>query len=333
VAATIRDVAKAAGVSASTVSLVVNGSAERFRIAEATRERVLAHARALGYVADPRVQALRRGQTRTILTAFVAQEVPDPFFVELLHALDQEARARGRDAQFQLIRPAASQKSSGSWAALRAAAKAAAGVILVGSLPPDEDGPDQPLPVPVVQIGSGTVVPGAAIVRVDNAYAGHAVAEHLLALGHRTTALLGPRVWYAPFVERRDGYLAAFAAADAPAPLVLSEPHPDGDTVARLHAAGVSAVVCLYDRLALALLRQARLAGVRVPEQWSLAGFDDMDWTAMLAPSLTTVHIPRAQMAAAAIARLEALIAGEAPGEPQMMSPELVARESTTKRT
>src|SRR6266542_1861017 len=137
-----------------------------------------------------------------------------------------------------------------------------------------------------VQIGSGDGLPGVAVVRVDNRHAGRAVAEHVLALGHRTTALLGPRTWYAPFVERREGYLEALRAAGAPTSLVLSESHPDGETIARLREAAVTAVVCLYDRLALALLRQAHLAGVRVPQEWSVASFDDMEWSAMLAPSL-----------------------------------------------
>ena len=209
-------------------------------------------------------------------------------------------------------------------------------MVVVGSLPPGSAGgarPRRPLPVPGVQIGSGDGLPGVSVVRVDNRHAGRAVAEHLLALGHRTTAVLGPSTWYAPFVERREGYLEGIRGAGAPEPLVVSESHPNGATVARLRAAGVSAVVCLYDRLALALLRQARRAGVPIPEEWSLAGFDDMDWSAMLAPSLTTVHIPRARLAAAAVERLEALIAGGAPGEPLVIVPELVARESTVRRS
>ena len=349
--ATIRDVARAAGVSAATVSLVVNGGADRVRIAAATRQRVLAAAEELGYVADPRVRALRRGGTRTILVAFVAREAPDAFFVDILHAVDAEAARRARDVQFQLIRPGTANDSENGdsrddgdrrdrqntdgWEALRSAAKASAGVVLVGSLPPGHTEPRRPLPVPAVQIGAGDGLPGVAVVRVDNRHAGRAVAEHLLALGHRATAVLGPTTWYAPFVERRDGYLEAFRAAGASEPVVVSAPHPDGATVARLRGAGVSAVVCLYDRLALALLRQARLAGVRVPDDWSLAGFDDMDWSALLAPSLTTVHIPRARMAAAAVERLEALIAGEGPeplGEPLVIVPELVARESTARK-
>lgn len=159
------------------------------------------------------------------------------------------------------------------------------------------------------------------------------MAEHLLSLGHRTTAVLGPSTWYAPFVERRDGYLETLRAAGAPAPLVLSDSHPDAATVARLREAGVSAVVCLYDRLAVALLRQARLADLRVPGEWSVAGFDDMDWSAMLAPSLTTVHISRARLAAAAVERLERLITGsDLTIEPLVIVPELVPRESTARR-
>ena len=362
---TIRDVARVAGVSAATVSLVVNGDAKRLRIAESTRERVLAAAEELGYVADPRIRALRRGQTRTILAAFVARQVPDAFFVDILHALDGEAAARDRDVQFQLIRPGARagssstgnspggrtptsrrtadqsrrQDSSDPWDTLRAASKASAGVVLVGGLLPGSPAGGSgarsrlPLPVPAVQIGAGNDLPAVSVVRVDNRFAGRAVAEHLLALGHRNTALLGPTIWYLPFVQRREGYLEAVRAAGLPDPLVLSESHPDEGTVAALRAAGVTGVVCLYDRLALALLREARLAGLRVPADWSIAGFDDMDWSAMLAPSLTTVHIPRARMAAAAMERLEALIDGEAPGEPMVIVPELIARESTVRRS
>jgi DNA-binding LacI/PurR family transcriptional regulator len=329
VAVTIRDVARVAGVSVATVSLVVNGSGERLRIAPATRERVLACAEELGYVADARVRGLRAGKTRTVLVAFIARQVPDAFFVDILHALDGAAARHDRDTQFHLVR---APLDGAGWQSLRGAAKAAAGVVLVGSPPPHEAAPLRPLPVPVVQIGSGDAPPGAAVVRVDNRLAGALVARHLVDLGHRSIALLGPHRWYAPFLERRDGLLAALEAAGLPAPLVLSEPEPHHETVARLRAAGVTAVVCLYDRLALGLLRQARLAGVGVPGDWSVAGFDDMDWIALLSPALTTVRIPRARMAEAAMGRLEALLRsepGSAEDEPLVITPELVAREST----
>jgi LacI family transcriptional regulator len=332
-AATIRDVARAAGVSVTTVSLTVNGKGDRVGIAADTRRRVLECARTLGYVADPRVRALRRGRTRTVLVAFVARQVPDEFFVDVLHALDGEAASRGRDTQFLLLRPegpagAAAGAAAGErpWDALRGAAKAAAGVVLVGS-PPADAGP--PLPAPLVQIGSGRPPAGAAVVQVDNRLAGRLVAEHLLGLGHRRVAILGPRRWYPPFGERREGLLQAFAAAGAPPPVVLVAPRPDGETVRQLRDAGVTAVACLYDRLALELLRAARLAGVPVPGQWSVAGFDDMTWSALLAPALTTVRVPRSGMAAVAMARLEALLAGAALGAPEVLAPELVVREST----
>jgi LacI family transcriptional regulator len=323
---TIRDVARAVGVSPATVSVVVNGGGAKLRIAPGTQERVLAAARELGYVADPRVRGLRRGATRSVLMAFVARQVPDAFFVDILRALDHEVAQREREAQFQLVREA------NGWEALRGAAKAAAGVILVGSPPPHETVPFRALPVPLVQVGSGEPLPGAAIVRVDNRLAGRLVAEHLLSLGHRDVAVVGPRHWYAPFVERRDGLLEALEAGGARVPPVLSAPEPDHETIAQLKAAGVSAVVCLYDRLALGLLREARLAGVRVPTDWSVAGFDDMDWSALLAPSLTTVRIPRARMAAAAMRQLEALLEGAESLPPHVITPELIARESTAEK-
>jgi DNA-binding LacI/PurR family transcriptional regulator len=325
---TIRDVAREAGVSVATVSLVVNGTSERFRIATATRERVLACAATLGYVADARVRGLRRG-TRTVLVAFIARQVPDAFFVEILQALDAAAARHERDTQFHLVR---APLEDGSWQALRGAAKAAAGVVLVGSPPPHEAAPLQALPVPAVQIGSGTAPPGAAIVRVDNRRAGIDVARHLIELGHRSVAVVGPHRWYAPFLERREGIEIALEEAGLRAPLVLSESQPDHETIARLRRSGATAVVCLYDRLALGLLREARLAGVEVPQEWSVAGFDDMDWSALLAPALTTVHIPRVRMAEAAIERLEAMLRGEATPGPLVLSPELIVRESTGRR-
>ncbi len=95
-AATVRDVAHAAGVSIATVSVVVNGTAGRFRIAPATRERVLARAAELGYVADARVRGLHSGRTRTVLAPLIARQVPDAFFVEVLQALDGAAARKGR---------------------------------------------------------------------------------------------------------------------------------------------------------------------------------------------------------------------------------------------
>ena len=315
----------------ATVSLVMNGEAGRFRIAGGTRERVRAYAAELGYAADARVRGLRRGRrgTRTVLVAFMARQVPDAFFVDILHALDAAAAERARDTQFHLVRGPLDERD---WQAFRGAAKAAAGVVLVGSPPPHEAAPLQALPVPAVQIGSGEALPGAVIVRVDNGLAGALMAKHLVELGHRSIAVLGPHRWYAPFLERREGIEEELERAGMPAPVVVSESEPDHETVARLRQTEATAVVCLYDRLALGLLRQARLAGIGVPRDWSVASFDDMDWSALLAPALTTVHIPRARMARAAIERLEGLLGGDEPGAPLVLAPELIVRESTAAR-
>jgi DNA-binding LacI/PurR family transcriptional regulator len=354
---TIRNVAEQAGVSVATVSLVLNGSGERLRIAPDTQARVRATARALGYIADGRAQSLRKGfAARTVLIVFVARQVPDAFFVDILHSLDEAAGARGRDTQFQL----AYRGEPGRWDALRAAAKACAGVIVVGSIAPDQSKTLDTFPVPVVQVGGGERVEAAiddpapdtsgreargadhaeqdghaghgphGAVRVDNRLAGRLVTEHLLALGHRQFAILGPdeERWYAPFVERGQGIEGALRLAGAPAPAIFMRSEPDPDTLAQVQALGATAAVCLYDRLALRVLRVARLAGIHVPATLSVAGFDDMEWSALLSPSLTTIHIPRREMAIAAMDHLEALLRGEQPNV-LLLTPTLAVREST----
>jgi LacI family repressor for deo operon, udp, cdd, tsx, nupC, and nupG len=353
VAVTIREVARAAGVSVATVSLVLNRSGDRFRIAPGTQTRVRACARNLGYVADRRAQSLRRGETATVLVAFVARRVPDAFFVEILRGVEGAAAARGLETQVQLVQPGPQ-----GWERLAGVAKGCAGTILVGDSDDARggarEGPEPPaslaslaslaplaplaLPGPVVRIGSGPLGPGQTQVRVDNRRAGREVAGHLLALGHREIAVLGPQRWYAPFVERRDGLLDALRAGGAPPPPVLVAPDSDAATVAALDAPplrGATALVCLYDRLALTVLRAARLCGRRVPEDVSLAGFDDMEWSAVLSPALTTVHIPRWGMATAAVELLAALLRAQ-PGAgpaaapaPVVLTPTLVVREST----
>lgn len=326
---TIRDVARATGVSVATVSLVLNGEGDRLRIAPATQQRVREGARVLGYIADSRARALRRrSAARTVLVAFVARQVPDAFFVELLHALDEAAARVGRDTQFHLIRSG----DASSWDIARAAAKSCAGAILVGSPPAADVVGRDAFPVPVVHLGAGDELHYDGVVQVDNVRAGRAVAEHLLALGHRRIAVLGPRRWYAPFVERRAGIDQALRDAGLPAPDAWSDPEPDQETVVRLRRGGITAIACLYDSLALRLLREARLAGMEVPREWSVTGFDDMEWSALLSPALTTVRIPRRRMASAAIERLEALVAAQPATHsfaPIVLHPELVIREST----
>jgi DNA-binding LacI/PurR family transcriptional regulator len=330
VSVTIRDVAREAGVSVATVSMVLNDSGPRFRIAVDTQARVRETARALGYVADRRAQSLRSGlATRTVLVAFIARHVPDAFFVDILHALDAAAAAHGRDTQFHLVRTGEPK----SWEALHAAAKACAGTIVVGSPPPAELAALRAFPVPVVQIGAGeasTDGAGRAVVRVDNHAAGQSVAAHLLELGHRRIAIIGPkeRNWYAPFIERRAGIEASLAEAGASTPWVVFATEPDVVTVNQLRAQGATAAVCLYDRLALRFMREARLAGISIPDALSVASFDDMEWSTLLSPSLTSVRIPRREMAEAAVQTLEALLNGGTPGI-TTLKPDLMAREST----
>lgn len=242
---------------------------------------------------------------------------------DIMLALDHAATTLDWETQFHLVRTG----NPSGWEMLRAVAKSCAGAVVVGHVEPGDGTSLRRLPVPVVHVGAGEPEEHPAVVRVDNRYAGAQVAEHLLALGHRRTAIVGPRRWTIPFAERREGLLTTFAAAGVSPPLVLSQPDPDAGTIVRLWVAGATAAVCVYDRLALYLLRAAREAGVRVPDDLSVAGFDDMDWSGFLAPALTTVHIPRHQMAAMAIDRLQAFIRGEPLEAPLIIRPNPLSEE------
>jgi len=323
---TIRDVAKKAGVSVSTVSLVLNGHGRKVRIAAATQAHVLSVAKHLGYVPDRRAQSLRsRKGSNTVGVVFVSDRVPEAFFVDIMQAVQSAASLEGWETHFQIM----SSKSPETLAALRAMAKELAGAILVGDRDENLYDSTHPLDFPIVRIGAGHPDTNRAVVRVDNRHGGRTVGEHLLELGHRRVAIIGPRQWYTPFEDRRDGIVETLTNAGLEAPVIESEDEPGVEVAHRLYDAGVTATVCLYDRLALRFLQRLNEAGIAVPHQMSLVSFDDLEWAAFLSPSLTTVRIPRNEMGEAAVRLLKQLISGEERLLPHVIKPTLMVRDST----
>ena len=323
---TIWDVAKEAGVSIATVSFVLNGHGDRNRISADTQEHVRQVAERLGYVADRRAQSLRsRRAMNGIAVVFVATRVPTDFFSEIMQSISDAAAREGWETQFHLMNPRKPQTLA--W--LRGMSKAFAGAILVGDMDEDVYRETKDLALPIVRVGADHPDTQKAVVRVDNFKAGRAVAGHLMALGHKRIAVLGPARWHAPLADRAEGVREALRAAGLEPVAVVSNGNPDAGTVEEILKAGSTATVCLYDQLALRFLRRAREAGVRIPAHMSLASFDDLEWAGELSPPLTTVHIPRLEMGEAAVGLLKRLIAGEKSLEPYVIEPQLIVREST----
>jgi DNA-binding LacI/PurR family transcriptional regulator len=316
------DVARHAGVSQSTVSLVFSGKG-RGRVSEATQERVRRAARELGYRPNVAAQALRLGSSRAI--ALLVPDVTNPFFSRVLRGAQRAAQEAGytvvlvdtgRDRQW----------AEQSFEALRAGP--ADGYLLFEVMVPEGLGRDQPVVV------MERDVPGRPWVRFDAEGGAAAAFEHLLDLGHR-----------------RIGHLAAsfdaptFHLREVARRRVLADAGLDPDDLPRAtteiaidsarQAAGPlldqrpTAVFCDDDLLAAGLYIAARERGVRIPRDLSVVGFDDMDFAPALEPPLTTVALDPERMGATAFELLEGLMGGRRTRRRVVLPGELLVRGST----
>ena len=278
------DVARRAGVSQSTVSLVFSGKG-RGRVSAATQETVRRCARELGYRPNVAAQALRLGTSRAV--ALLVPDVTNPFFARVLRGAQRAAQEAGYTVA--LVDTGNDRRwEEQSFEALRAGP--VDGYLLFEVMPPEGMAPDEH----VVLIESRA--PRRSSVRFDSEGGAAAAFAHLLELGHR-----------------RIGHLAAdfeaptFHLREAARRRVLSEAGLDPDALPRAvteitiddarDAAGPlldeqpTAVFCDDDIVAAGLYLAARERGLRIPRDLSVIGFDDMDFARVLDPALTTVAL------------------------------------------
>lgn len=293
---TIGDVARLAEVSTATVSNVLNGTG---RVSATVASRVRSAAEELRYEPSQAATSLRTGRSKTV--GLVLPDITNPFFPKLAQDVERGADGRGYAV---LLADSRGDPARERRAVRNLSARGADAILLV----PAEH--DRPLPhsrVPVVVLDRA-VGPGCLV--SDNAGGGHQVARHLLELGHRDFAILaGPRDLTSAS-ERVKGMLAALAEAgvEVPAERVLHGEFsvPEGAAAtAKLLAAGrpaFTALLATNDTLALGALGELQRAGVRVPEDVSISGFDDIPWAALSFPPLTTVHQDTAALAHSALA-------------------------------
>ena len=326
----LRDVAAHAGVSVRTVSNVVND----FRyVAPETRARVQASIDTLGYRPNVAARTLRRG--RTGLLALVVPEIDSPYFADLAARTVRTAEDDGwtvlidqtdGDAarERRLLRGERSQLVDGvifsPWS--MSAAELA----------------DRTDDTPIVLLGEHDGAPPVDHVVIDNVGAAQEAVEHLLARGRRRIAAIGtdPALGNATARQRQLGYRRALAAAGMPeleAP-VTSLHRADGHrAMAELLRSPdrPDAVFCFSDELALGALRAVVDAGLRVPEDVALVGFDDIEDGRWSRPSLSTVSPDKALLAEVAIDRLIALVGGSTePPRSTLTAHHLLVRESSS---
>jgi LacI family transcriptional regulator len=293
--ATIRDVARKAKVSHQTVSRVINGHDS---VTPETRERVTRAIRELEYVPSAVARSLSSSRTHTL--GMVTTDVSDHFFAEAVAGAEAAARKRGYFLIIGSIEPGA-EDDERTYLRLMLERRVEGLIIAVPRLRLADDDmlAGAATRLPTVVVASDIELPGADHVDIDNRQGGFEATEHLLAHGHRRIATItGPLDW--PSARARlDGYRDALRrAGDGAEPLV--EPCLDWGLESGLRAAErllaasgrPTAIFAQSDLLALGAMSALRAHGVRVPEDMSMIGFDDIPVAQVFDPPLTTLRQP-----------------------------------------
>jgi LacI family transcriptional regulator len=329
---TIQAVAKRAGVSAMTVSNVYNG---RGKTSTDTRDRVLRIIREMGYVPS---QAARR------LVGVAAARIG------LIYYEYESPLRRGGFGHFHRHgrkRPATAGPCD---AGCRRGTSAGGGAILIRSgadalllVPPFAEvlaasGARQELGVPLVALATAAPLPDVATVRIDNRAAMRAMTRHLIDRGYRRIAFVAGPDLHSDSVARVNGYLDALASAGLHHDPGLME--HGGFSLALAQAAGErllalpdrpDAIMAASDDMAAGVMMAAHRAGLEVPRDLAITGFDDNSIAKRLCPALTTVRQPVQEMARSSVALLAQALGGQAYAQDVVLDFALVERDTVRR--
>lgn len=331
----LKDVALAAGVSVKTVSNVVNGSVH---VAPETRARVERAIQALGYHPNLMARRLRTGRSGVLALAF--PELPSPYFAELAVEVIAAARRRGCTV---LMDDTAGDPGAELRIACGLGDPMIDGVILSPLGLDQNELASRERQIPLVLLGEADYGRVCDHVHIDNITAAREATAHLIEGGRRRVAAIG---WQDPSPrataqQRLLGYTEALKAAGLPVERALFPPvrayfRPDGAAAMRRLLKlpeRPDAVFCFNDLMALGAMRAIHEAGLRVPQDIALVGFDDVEEAEYSIPSLTTIAPDKTAVAEAAVSTLLYRI-NEGYSEPcQLIQPghRLVVRESSRK--
>jgi DNA-binding LacI/PurR family transcriptional regulator len=328
-AASIEDVAKLAGVSIATVSRSLRGLPD---VATATRDRVLAAAQELDYVASPFAARLASGRSSTL--GVVVPFVNRWFFSEVLGSVESVLSNAGYDL---LLHNLGDSDGRARFFSMLPVRKRVDAVLVVSlALTEDEVAALQTLELPVGVLG--VKHPGMFSVRIDDVTAAATAVDHLLSLGHRRIGLIGgdtdDPMRFTPPHHRGTGYRQALIAAEVepdPALSVLGYFTVQGGEAAMRRLLDQpqppTAVFAESDEMAYGAIKAIRRRGLRVPDDIAVIGFDDHATAELM--DLTTIRQPVGEQGAVLAQELLDSLSGAAEPSDRVLETELVVRGST----
>lgn len=326
---TLEMVAKRAGVSPSTVSRILNGTAV---VSEAKRAAVVDATKALGFVPNPLARGLAGGRTFSI--GVVTQAIDSPFYGAALRGIEDELDPKGYSPLFM----------SAHWDPVAEArclellqARRVDGIVVLMPRLSDASLQACAQALPVVVTGRALRDTQLFSLHFDNFTGALRATEHLLALGHTRIAFITGDEEHPDASERHRGYRAALQAAGVAFDLRLVVPgryHEISGLEAVNHLVlnkhPFTAIFAANDQMAVGAALGLFQHGLRVPEDVSLVGFDDLPTSVYATPPLSTIHQPAYELGRLAAASVLQLIAGTQPtGE--LPLPELLVRGSSAR--
>lgn len=320
-------VAQASGVSPSTVSRILNGTAI---VSAEKREAVDRAIAELGFVPNPIARGLAGGRTMSV--GVITQSIDSPFYGVALRGIEEELTAAGYSPLF----------TSGHWNAeqekrcietLRA--RRVDGLIILNARLGNGTLRSLAKQLPMVITDRDLSAPGLYTLSFDSFQGAKLATEHLLSLGHRKIVHIAGDLAHSDANERLRGYRAALEAAGVPfrEDYVLPGMYFEDsgrEAVEQLLARRLpfTAIFAANDQMAFGAAVALHAHGLRVPDEVSLVGFDDLATAAHVVPPLTTVHQASLELGRSAAKSLLALLSDQQPQE-QLPEPRLIVRAST----
>ncbi|MCD7036095.1 LacI family transcriptional regulator [Metabacillus sp. GX 13764] len=331
---TIKDIAKAAGVSVTTVSRALNGYSD---VNEKTRKRIVEVAKEMEYSPNILARGLVMNKSKTIgllVSGFSKESIKDNFTFEVLSGINQFAA--GTDYDLVLFNTNSIKQREKTYAQL-CRERRVDGAIMQGIKTDDpylQEVVDSNIPCVLVDIPIQTENVG--FVTTDNVLGASKAAQYLIDLGHERIAMVNGHNYAYVSQERLEGFKKTLEAANLPyrEEWTVNGYFTEADAESAAYALlkknkEITAIFCASDLMALGVIKAAARLGISVPEELSVIGYDDILLSSYVTPSLTTVSQNKQMLGYSAAELLISMLEDEKPSSHIILETELKIRQST----